>query len=284
MVQFNHTPPKTAFGDIVRIAQPFSDSGIKMSTASLPVYQGENSDANFTLEFPNALSDGQEFILPVRMVRVVVANNTPEILHLNDQGMSVYDDTWGGTHGVTYGGDSVVSPNSTGVIDYTVDGELYRNITIAGHFESPPQEGDVHALLMAYPLSAINTTFNIANPQNNLEGSIIDPGTYTAEQIVNPPGNTYWRSLRLYVRVTAFTSGGLTVKIQGRDEISDSYYDILVGTKITATGFRVYRVSESLPPVAGATAQDQLPYRWRIVATPDNGTPIDYSVAFVLLK
>lgn len=91
--------------------------------------------------------------------------------------------------------------------------------------------------------------------------------------------NRNWKGLHLNIDVTVFGGGaGIDPRIQGRDPITGTFYDILVGTTITATGFIVLKVYPGILAIAGAAASDFLPYEWRFQMTDLDGTAHTYQV------
>jgi len=78
------------------------------------------------------------------------------------------------------------------------------------------------------------------------------------------------------VNVTvAATAGSITPTIQGFDEVTQAYYDLLVGAAITTTGVTVLKVYPGITAVANGSTSDFLPIKWRVsmaVATADSYT------------
>lgn len=72
-------------------------------------------------------------------------------------------------------------------------------------------------------------------------------------------------------------------KIQGKDPVSNSWYDLLVGTAMTAAGQQVLKVYPGLPATANVSANDVLPRTYRAVVTASDTTPVTYSVGVQLV-
>jgi hypothetical protein len=70
----------------------------------------------------------------------------------------------------------------------------------------------------------------------------------------------------------------VTVKVQGKDTTSGKYYDVLVGTAVSATSTVQLEIGPSIPASANAKAQTWLPETFRVVATHSAGTSFTYSV------
>lgn len=85
-------------------------------------------------------------------------------------------------------------------------------------------------------------------------------------------------SAHVIINVSSITaSPSVTPKIQGHDPTSDSWYDLLVGPAITATGLTVLKVGR-VSPSANAAAQDLLPATIRVTMTHADTDSITYSV------
>lgn len=92
-------------------------------------------------------------------------------------------------------------------------------------------------------------------------------------------------AVHVIVNVTAVagTSPSMTARIQGRDPASGGYYDLLVGSAITATGMTVLKVGPGLGAVANGAAADILPDVWRVRCEIGGTTPsFTFSVGAVL--
>lgn len=97
--------------------------------------------------------------------------------------------------------------------------------------------------------------------------------------------NDGYRGVIVFLDVTSVggTSPELTVTIQGRSP-TGSYYDILVGATVTATGLATpLIVYPSVAAVANEKEDQPLPPRWRINVDTDATTgdeTYDYDVAY----
>ena len=93
--------------------------------------------------------------------------------------------------------------------------------------------------------------------------------------------NRNWRGLHVNINVTAFGGGlGMNPRIQARAPLiaGGTFYDILVGTTIAATGFIVLKVYPGIGVIAGGSASDILPYEWRFQMEHLDGTSHTYQV------
>lgn len=77
-------------------------------------------------------------------------------------------------------------------------------------------------------------------------------------------------------------AGSLTVSIQGKDPASGSYYDILLGTAIAATGTYTYYVGTGAGTNAALTKTVAvgLPSPWRVKVAVGNADSWTYSVGY----
>ncbi len=86
------------------------------------------------------------------------------------------------------------------------------------------------------------------------------------------------------IDVSAIASTGtITVSIQGKDSISGNYYDILVGSTITATGTTALKVYPGIGQIPNGSASDILPRTFRVTCTYGGSGTITYSVSCSLI-
>lgn len=92
------------------------------------------------------------------------------------------------------------------------------------------------------------------------------PATAQTGATVNSPAqqNFNFRGAHFVIYVSAYTSGTYTPHIQGYDAVSGQWYDILVGTGITAIGETIIKVYPGIAGTANAAANDILPTTWRV--------------------
>jgi hypothetical protein len=76
--------------------------------------------------------------------------------------------------------------------------------------------------------------------------------------------NTSYRGGHFIVTVVTATSGTYTPHIQGYDPASGLWYDILIGSAISAVGTTVLKVYPGIGVVANGSASDVLPLTWRV--------------------
>jgi hypothetical protein len=78
--------------------------------------------------------------------------------------------------------------------------------------------------------------------------------------------NTVYRGAIVGVGLTAMASATVVIHIQGRDFVSGTYYDILVGPALTTTGFTELVVYPGAAATANSSTPSPLPTTWRIEA------------------
>lgn len=97
---------------------------------------------------------------------------------------------------------------------------------------------------------------------------------------VNVGGN----SVHCVLDTTAFTSGSVTLTIQGKDPASLKYYTLLAGAAVVGVTTNVYKVGKGLPATANVSANDVLPTVWRVNIV-GAATPIStYSVGCMVMN
>jgi hypothetical protein len=74
----------------------------------------------------------------------------------------------------------------------------------------------------------------------------------------------------------------ITPTIQGFDPVWSQWYNILVGTAITAIGYTVLKVYPGATNAANAVANDILPPTWRINIAVANADSITYGISAFL--
>ena len=85
------------------------------------------------------------------------------------------------------------------------------------------------------------------------------------------------KGLHVVINVTGITGlDTITPKIQGM--VNSIYYDLLVGSEITATGITVLKVYPGISPLAYVSTSDALPLKWRFVMQHSAATNFSYSV------
>lgn len=121
-----------------------------------------------------------------------------------------------------------------------------------------------------------------AAQQSNVSGVIFPLAPQTSTQSSIDQTNTFWRGAHVVINVTAYTSGNFTPKIQAKEILSGSYYDILSGPALSSTGITVLRVYPGIPAVVSSTASDMLPTTWRVQMVGASTPVATFSVIYFL--
>ncbi len=88
------------------------------------------------------------------------------------------------------------------------------------------------------------------------------------------------RGMHLVINVTAVTDTPSVVPtIDGYDAASNTWYNLLTGAAIVATGTTVLKIYPGIATVAGAAASDVIPQTVRLVMTHADADSITYSAA-----
>jgi hypothetical protein len=86
------------------------------------------------------------------------------------------------------------------------------------------------------------------------------------------------RGVTLWLNITAYTAGGLTVSVQCQDVNTGNYATLATFTKAQATGIFMYQIYPGIATVAGTFANALISRVFRVVVTVDDATSITYSV------
>lgn len=120
----------------------------------------------------------------------------------------------------------------------------------------------------------------VGKPQVTLYTSAARTSTPTAAEFHTQGAH----GLHLVIDVSAVSSTpSVTPTIDGYDALSDSWYNLLTGSAITATGTTVLKIYPGITAVANASASDVTPNVCRLVATHADGDSITYSAAAHLM-
>lgn len=128
----------------------------------------------------------------------------------------------------------------------------------------------------AQTVSAADTYEDAAS---NQDLTILASAARTATVDSADQTNVNGRGLHVFVDVTAVTATPtITVKIQGKDAVSGTYYDLLEGTALTAVATQTLKVYPGLTAVLNEDENDILPRTWRIRVEHTDADSITYSV------
>ncbi len=113
----------------------------------------------------------------------------------------------------------------------------------------------------------------------NTNIKVLASAARTAATVTSTFDNYDKRGLHLVINVSAAsTTGGITPTIQGFDEASQTYYNLLVGALITTTGTTVLKIYPGTAAVANVSANDFLPAKWRVSMGVADANSFTYSI------
>jgi hypothetical protein len=112
-----------------------------------------------------------------------------------------------------------------------------------------------------------------------------ESGQQTAATVnsIGFPSNNH-KGGHFVINVTTATSGTYTPHIQGKDPISGTYYDVLVGPAISTTGTTILKIYPGINAIANGASSDILPSVWRIQLIGASTPNMALSVAAYLLN
>ena len=104
-----------------------------------------------------------------------------------------------------------------------------------------------------------------AQPVNNAQVNVIPAAVQTATQINSSDiFNPSYRGVHLVVTISGYTSGTYTATIQGKNNSTGNYYDLLVGPVMNANGQTVLKIHPGITSSVNGASADSLPSTWRV--------------------
>ncbi|MCK5605280.1 hypothetical protein KAR91_25535 [Candidatus Pacearchaeota archaeon] len=119
--------------------------------------------------------------------------------------------------------------------------------------------------------------------ENNFNQIALASAARTATTNSDDQTNSRHKGCHIIIDVTVDGGGSLTPKIQGKDPLSGKYYDILVGSAISAVGTTILKVYPGLTASANSIENDIVPSKFRIVVTAGDANSMTYSVGVNLV-
>lgn len=128
-------------------------------------------------------------------------------------------------------------------------------------------------------LSALLPTVGVYAQVTNATYTLLASAAQTSASVVTADqSNKYYRGLHVIINVSAYAAGNYTPRIQGKSPLTGAYYDILVGTAISATGTTILKVYPGIATLANGAASDLLPATWRVTMTGAAGQSMTFSI------
>jgi hypothetical protein len=115
----------------------------------------------------------------------------------------------------------------------------------------------------------------------NIGGTLIASVATTGATVTSPTiTNPNYRGVHVVINVSSYTSGTYTPHIQAQDPASLTWYDLLVGTGISATGLTVLKLYPAAAALPNGAAADMLPKTWRVQMIGTSTPSMTFSVGF----
>lgn len=114
-------------------------------------------------------------------------------------------------------------------------------------------------------------------------GALITAVAATTTQ--NSPDQTNYngRGVKVRLNTTAIGTGSITLHVQGKDSVSGSYYDLLVGAAVVTNALNIYEVYPGVTVTANVSASTAVPRIWRVQTVANNANAASYTVAVDLI-
>lgn len=113
-------------------------------------------------------------------------------------------------------------------------------------------------------------------------GTALLSAARTANAVSGDINTTGSQFLNVVVDITAYTSGSVTITIQGKDIASGKYYTILTSAALAAAATTRLKVGPTITAATNTIAQDYLPAQLRVSVVVADATPITYSVGYAV--
>jgi len=118
----------------------------------------------------------------------------------------------------------------------------------------------------------------------NQQVQVLPSAARTATTNSDDMRNARHKGVRVHINVTAAdATPSVVFKIQGKDNLTGDYFDMLASAAVTATGDTYLRVSPGIAVTANQTANEQLPSWWRVVATHADADALTYEITADML-
>jgi len=112
----------------------------------------------------------------------------------------------------------------------------------------------------------------------NDQATLAPSASRSATTIFGPFTNTNWRAAHFIVDVTVIPADDIVVNIEAENPATGTFYPILTAAAIAATGTTVLKVGVGFTPVVALTANNILPFTYRVNVVHSGGSAITYSI------
>lgn len=120
--------------------------------------------------------------------------------------------------------------------------------------------------------------------RGNLDNiSVVASASYTTTQTQVDQTNYNHRGIVVVLNMTIVGTGSVTLEIDGKDPVSNTYYPILTGAAVITNSQNVYTIYPGNTVTANVSASTALPRTWRVKVTANNANAATYSVGCMLI-
>lgn len=133
----------------------------------------------------------------------------------------------------------------------------------------------------AYGMGYNGTTWD--RKRGNENRSLLASGERTTTQVSSDLVNYNARGIHIVLDMTTVGTGSVTLKIEGKDEVSGKYYTLLEGAAVITNTTNIYKIYPGATVAANLSASDVLPRTFRVTVTANNANPATYSVGYSLI-
>lgn len=146
---------------------------------------------------------------------------------------------------------------------------------------------NLYSLIVALTITLLCTSAQAVNsPYEGVYTWLASAARTTAQQSSDVTGK-YATGIEVICNVTAASgTGGLIVKLQGKDSLSSAYYDISATSVNVATGVirnligaNVFNVA---PTTTSVSVNTYVPYTWRLATTVGDASSYTYSCSYTV--
>lgn len=118
----------------------------------------------------------------------------------------------------------------------------------------------------------------------NVQKLLLASAARTASVNTADQRNRYHRGVRIHIDATAAAATPSVVfTLQGKDEITGDYYDLLASAAVTATGDTFLLYAPGAATTANVSAPGQLPAVWRVKVAAADADSLTYALTAEML-
>ena len=135
---------------------------------------------------------------------------------------------------------------------------------------------------------SFGNAFALSSPYNQVVPWLTS-ATRTSDVVSADQTGLYLSGVRVVCAVSAASgTGGLQIKIQGKELVSGTYYDIASTNSLTTTGITIAMAGTGIwnqnPSANLVAANFYMPYTWRIVIKHNDASNYTYTCSYVVMS